>query len=89
MTKLNQEVSSIARKVVESQVPVQVTKHGKPVLRLVPVTPDMNDPVESLVALGLATPPMRTPQSWRNRKKVPLSRPLDDLLDESRSDATL
>lgn len=89
MTEFNQRVSSITRRVVENKIPVQVTKHGKPVLRLIPETPDMDDPVESLIALGLASPPARAPQSWRDREKVALSRPLEDLLDESRSDADL
>lgn len=89
MTEFNQRVSSIARKVIDGGLPVQVTKHGRPVLRLVPETPDMADPLESLVALGLATPPARAPHSWKNQEPVPLSRPLDELLEDSRSDVQL
>ena len=89
MTEFNQQVSSITRRVVARRVPVQVTRHGKPVLRLVPETPALEDPVESLIALGLATPPVRAPRSWKGREPVALSRRLDDLLEETRSDAVL
>ena len=61
MTEFNQRVSSITRRVIEGGTPVQVTRHGKPVLRLIPEVPDAGDPVESLLTLGLATPPVHDP----------------------------
>lgn len=87
MTELNQQVSSITRLVVDRGVPVQVTKHGRPVMTLVPEVPESAGPVEALIAAGLASPPTRRRRSWRGVERVRLSRPLDDLLDETRADA--
>ena len=54
-----------------------------------PDAPDMKDPVEALIEQGLAKEPVRAHRSWRDQEAVPLSRPLDELLDETRSDVRL
>ena len=55
MTTLNQNPSEVA-KLVEAGEVVQVTRHGKPVLRIVP-EPTATDPLGPLVAAGLLTQP--------------------------------
>lgn len=54
-----------------------------------PKESNKDDPVEKLVALGLAKPPMRTPRFRKGQEAVPLSRSLDELLDDDRSDVSL
>lgn len=92
MTELNQRVSATTREVVERGEPVVVTNRGRPVLRLVPENVAPSDPLAALVAEGKARPPRIDPSSTSSgsltfhRPRVALSRSLDDILAEERSD---
>ena len=87
MTEFNQRVSAITRKVVETRVPVQITRHGQPVLRLFTESTEQSDPVTSLLAAGLASPPTEPRRAWKGTPRIPLSGDLDELLDELRADS--
>jgi prevent-host-death family protein len=86
MTELNQRTSAITREVTEGGETVRVTNHGKTVLRLVPEKPASDDPLQRLIDAGLATP-ARDPGAFDPAgEPVPTSRPLDELLEETRAD---
>ncbi len=91
MTELNQRVSTITREVIETGEPVQVTKHGDVVLRIVPELRDAMDPLERLIAAGKAMPPRSRGEGvkWSDLPPVVLSRPLDELVEEERRDADI
>lgn len=73
MSVLNQRPSEVV-KMVEAGETVQITRHGRPVLRLVP-EPMTGDPLDALEAAGLLTP-ARSP-SPAPRRTTPLMSPED------------
>ncbi|MBK7820497.1 MAG: hypothetical protein IPJ61_05340 [Tessaracoccus sp.] len=87
MTEFNRRVSAVTRKVIESGEPLQVTNRGRVVLRLVPESQTSEDPLEALVAAGLATAAVAPRRRLRRREPVPLSLGVDELLDEVNADA--
>ena len=89
MTEFNQQVSAIAREVMENGEPVQVTTRGRAVLRLVPEPPESGDVLDRLTHAGLASAPTQVPMRIRHGKPVTLSAELDDLLSEVNRDANL
>lgn len=78
MTVLNQHPSEVT-KLVEAGETVQVTRHGKAVLRLVP-EPTAADPLGPLIAAGLVGEAVR-PQRAPHRA--------EPLLSEQRADEAL
>lgn len=88
MTELNQRISAVTRDVIENGESFQVTNRGRPVLRLVPEVQNSDNPIESLLNAGLATPPKRRHRPLTARR-VSLSRTIDELLDEVNSDTDL
>lgn len=88
MTELNQRISAVTRDVIENGESFQVTNRGRAVLRLVPEVQNSDNPIESLLNAGLATPPKRGHRRL-TAHRVPLSRSIDELLDEVNSDTDL
>lgn len=89
MTEFNQQVSAVARRVVEQGETVRVTNRGRVVLRLVPEPESSGEALEALVASGLATGPTSAHQPRVGRERVEISKDLDELLEETRSDASI
>ncbi|WP_035280128.1 type II toxin-antitoxin system Phd/YefM family antitoxin [Brevibacterium album] len=87
MTEFNQRVSAVVSEAIARGETVQVTKHGRAVLRLVPETPAGEDPVQSLIDSGLASAPRRAHSPIGARPPVPLTHDLDDLIAAVNADA--
>lgn len=85
MSELNQRISAVTREVIETGEPIRVTNRGRAVLRLVPEPTTASDVLQALIGAGLATPPQLPPQPIE-RAPVRLSRDVDELIDEIRSD---
>ncbi|MGV1005558.1 MAG: type II toxin-antitoxin system Phd/YefM family antitoxin [Candidatus Nanopelagicales bacterium] len=71
MTQLNQHPNEVTRLVEAGEV-VQVTRHGRPVLRMVP-EPTATDPLGPLMAAGVLTPP--TGPCHAPQRQLPLLSP--------------
>lgn len=89
MTEFNQQVSAVARRVVEEGETVRVTNRGRVVLRIVPEPQARGDVLESLISAGLASKPEREHRPIGPREPVALSRDLDELLAEVNADVDL
>ena len=89
MTEFNQQVSAVTRRVIESGETIKVTNRGRVVLRLVPEPSVSDDPLEALVAIGMATAPTMPHRRLSGRRPVRLSADLGQLLEETRADAAL
>ncbi|WP_336662659.1 type II toxin-antitoxin system Phd/YefM family antitoxin [Leucobacter sp. USHLN154] len=89
MTEFNQRVSSVARNAIERGETVRVTNRGRVVLRLVPEPVSSGDPIDELVAAGLASAPRRGHRPIGHRSPVRLSRDLDELIAEVSDDSAL
>lgn len=89
MTEFNQQVSAVARRVVEHGETVRVTNRGRVVLRLVPEPQPTGDVLEALVSSGLASPPETDHRAIGRRKPVKLSRDIDELINEVNADVDL
>lgn len=86
MTEFNQRSSAVAREVIESGQPVQVTNRGRVVMRLVPEVDTSTDPLAALVAEGFVEPP-KSAEPWvPTGKPIYLSRSIEEVLEEVRSD---
>lgn len=89
MSELNQRISAVTREVMETGEPIRVTNRGRAVLRLVPEPTTAGDPLQALVDAGLATPPQHPPRTIGQREPTRLSRSVDELIGEVRSDRDL
>ena len=70
---------------VEAGETVQVTRHGKPILRIVP-EPTPHDPLAALSAAGLLTPAATSEPLPVGAPVLPIDQ-IDELLDALRADA--
>jgi prevent-host-death family protein len=86
MSELNQRISAVTREVIETGQPVRVTNRGRAVLRLVPEPTTSDNPLQALVDAGLATAPRRQPRVIEKRRQRRLSRRVDEIIDDIRSD---
>ncbi|WP_091180201.1 type II toxin-antitoxin system Phd/YefM family antitoxin [Paramicrobacterium humi] len=89
MTEFNQRVSAVVRDAIDRGESVRVTNRGRVVLRLVPEVQESATSIDQLVASGLATGPQKEHRTIGKRAPVPLSRNLDDLIEEVSDDAGL
>ncbi|MGO1399140.1 MAG: type II toxin-antitoxin system Phd/YefM family antitoxin [Brevibacterium yomogidense] len=89
MTEFNQRVSAVAREAIEQGEVVRITNRGRVVLRLVPEPDSADSPIEALFAAGLAAPPRREHPRIEHRAPVSVSRSVDELIEETNSDAGL
>lgn len=77
--ELHNHTSEVMRRVAGGES-IEVTSHGKPVARLVPVAG--NDPLEDLRRRGLITDPAGG--DWTPDTRVKPSGPVSDLVSEQR-----
>lgn len=84
--ELRQDASVLLARVEASGDSIEITNHGRPVARLVPVTSRVHSTRAELIAAGLLRPGLGSPLDVKPVTAPPGSPPSGELLDADRND---